>query len=361
MSNDQARSYFDILISYLGCSMTHIDPNIKEDSLLFLDILVQNCGALVAKKSRKILPNFLNMISRLCNDTQPGRQLVTTLNSKSTSVKWRTKVLSRLSSIFASIVSEIKFKVKKKKSIGRVVIYDPENPYIPLYKNYNREIWESDFEVPENSLTEIEELIKHAKVLMPLMFDSWIEVIPKTSETTVAGDRVISAEASTLLQSIAKVIQLLVEYFELLEMDSRTVNNTGDLLRENFLDPLRKNMMDKFPYSQSVQTDKIRKRKRQEDFDNVEYIDKCLEQNLSLCYAYVWILTNQRSNEIDKASKDVCRRIFDYVNGELKMKLTWSRWVLTDCYFILHYRSKFCVHLQKSYLKHACLRKFVTW
>ncbi|KYN26644.1 hypothetical protein ALC57_03986 [Trachymyrmex cornetzi] len=45
----------------LSCTMTHIDPCMNEDSLLFLDELVQNCNSSLAKDSHKILPNFLGM------------------------------------------------------------------------------------------------------------------------------------------------------------------------------------------------------------------------------------------------------------------------------------------------------------
>ncbi|KYN29548.1 hypothetical protein ALC57_01013, partial [Trachymyrmex cornetzi] len=45
----------------LSCAMTHIGPRMKEDSLLFLDVLVQNCNSALAKDSHKILPNFLGM------------------------------------------------------------------------------------------------------------------------------------------------------------------------------------------------------------------------------------------------------------------------------------------------------------
>ncbi|KYN12694.1 hypothetical protein ALC57_15134, partial [Trachymyrmex cornetzi] len=49
-------------VRHLRCAMTHIDPRMKEDSLLFLDVLVQNCNSALAKHSHKILSNFLGMI-----------------------------------------------------------------------------------------------------------------------------------------------------------------------------------------------------------------------------------------------------------------------------------------------------------
>jgi len=66
--------------------MTHINLRVKEDSLLFLDVLVQNCNSALAKDSHKILSNFLymGMICRLHNNNKgsPVAQLMTTLHFK---------------------------------------------------------------------------------------------------------------------------------------------------------------------------------------------------------------------------------------------------------------------------------------
>ena len=70
--------------------MTHINLRVKEDSLLFLDVLVQNCNSALAKDSHKILPNFLGMICRLYNEDSSMAQLMTMLHSKSANVNLLT-------------------------------------------------------------------------------------------------------------------------------------------------------------------------------------------------------------------------------------------------------------------------------
>ena len=70
--------------------MTHINPCVKEDFLLFLDVLVQNCNSALAKDNHKILSNFLGMICRLHNESSPVAQLMTTLHSKTTNVNLLT-------------------------------------------------------------------------------------------------------------------------------------------------------------------------------------------------------------------------------------------------------------------------------
>ncbi|KYN16349.1 hypothetical protein ALC57_11396 [Trachymyrmex cornetzi] len=92
---------FSTVRQTLSCAMTHIDLRMKEDSLLFLDVLVQNCNsAPLAKDSHKILPNFLSMY-------------VVGYISKSTNVKWRIKVLICLANVY--LLDQDDYSVKRMK------------------------------------------------------------------------------------------------------------------------------------------------------------------------------------------------------------------------------------------------------
>lgn len=88
--------FFDILVSYLKCAMTHIQFSIQEDSLYLMDSLLKFLPSLVATNGDEIFSSFLNMISKLRSESKTGRTLSLQLNSKITTVKWRTKVLERL-------------------------------------------------------------------------------------------------------------------------------------------------------------------------------------------------------------------------------------------------------------------------
>lgn len=104
MSAVKIEPLFSIISSFLRCSMTNIDTNIQEDSLMLLDVLLRNVPSLVAKDSEKILSNFLTLISILRVDSKPGRTLTVNLGSKLTTVKWKIKVLHRLKGILQSII-----------------------------------------------------------------------------------------------------------------------------------------------------------------------------------------------------------------------------------------------------------------
>ncbi|XP_015598339.1 testis-expressed protein 10 homolog [Cephus cinctus] len=321
ISSEQLAPYFDVLISYLCCAMTHIAPNIKEDSLMFLDVIVQNCAGLLAKSSHKILPNFLDMISKLNVESQPGRQLTTNLNSKNTSVKWRIKVLSRLCSILSSIVNDKKSQQTKNLiNDNKVIHIGKELKYILIHDQFKKQVCHINFDTNDTSANHnsesvltFKDLTKYVNVLMPLMFDSWIEVCPK--DQTSYSDLIISNEASILLKNILDVIYFIIEYINVLESSSNT-SEMSVWLKNNFQNSVLKNLLVKFPYSQikTVQ----RTRKRQEDFAKMELNTKCLEQNLQICHIYVWFTSVHNSGSLDK---ELCNHILDYLNESLE---SWS-------------------------------------
>jgi pre-rRNA-processing protein IPI1 len=94
-SVETIRPFFDIISSHLRCAMTHINPNIQADSLLMLDIIATYIPSLLATDKDKIFSHFLDMISRLRTESQPGRTLTVNMSQKTTTVKWRNQVLER--------------------------------------------------------------------------------------------------------------------------------------------------------------------------------------------------------------------------------------------------------------------------
>ena len=317
VSSDQLYPFCDILISYLNCSMTHINPSIKEDSLLFLDVLIQNCNSLLAEKSKKILPNFLEMISKLRIETQPGRQLTTNLNSKTTSVKWRNKVLSSLEKILTAIVqSKIKRKSYSNYSV-KTVQGSEKITYAPIFSN-NLEICDINFgrddydSISEEDLNS-KEFDKYIDALLPLMFDSWTEACPK--EKIPGSESVISNEAAILLNNILDITQALIELLEFLESE-RTISSSLRF-KKNFQEAFVKNLMIRFPYEEKNASNQ-KSKKRQEDFLNENLNTSCLEQNLGICHIFIWFSTVQEEKKSkERINKELCGRVLEVLNGEI--------------------------------------------
>ncbi|XP_076680587.1 testis-expressed protein 10 homolog [Andrena cerasifolii] len=331
VSNDQLDPYCDVLISYLRCAMTHIDPRIKEDALLFLDVLVLNCSNILARNSYRVLPNFLDMISRLHTEMKPGRQLVTSLNTKNTNVKWRIKVLERLATMFSSIVNFY----KSQQTVGsnmtaQVVHVDKSTRYIPIYINTHFQNCEIDFErggslngsAGEQTL-DAEELMRYVELLMPLIFDSWMEVCPDEKNVDNSA-LLISGEALELLISAVDIIQLIIDCIDILHAQCDV--NMKHWFKSNFQTVYIKNLLSKFPYDKlgtpGSFVSSIRNRKRQEDFSIDDSQDVCLGPNLGLCQIYVWFTSTHSDDKVvPKLNKNYCTSVTKYLNEKLE---NWS-------------------------------------
>jgi len=319
ISNEQFTPYSDILISYLCCAMTHINPNIKEDSLLFLDVLAQNCGNALATNSHKILPNFLSMICRLHNDIKPGKQLKTVLNSKNTNTKWRIKVLERLANIFSSLIYHEKHRRNTNLNALSKTIMREHTRYVPIYGNRSTQVGEVNFDKDLNSITNcvegilpMEEFVKYIGLLMPLISDIWLEICPdqKTENST---ETTISDEAATLLTHIIEIILSITEYIDLLEQD-HDIEHMKHWFRDMFYNTYIKNFLSRFPYNKMKQLNISRK--HQADFSQTVFNERCLLQNLALCQIHIWFISMMNcKKQFSKVTKDYCESILIYLNG----------------------------------------------
>lgn len=323
ISNQQLTPLREIVISYLSCAMTHIDPGVKEDSLLFLDVLVQNCSSALTKDSHRILPNFLGMICRLHNEVKPGARLTTTLSSKSTDVKWRIRVLERLANMFISIVNYKKLCTGARSNVPLFVRTKRYTRYIPIYSVGATQFCEINLDEGVSSVdscrTEtlsIEEFIKYVGLLMPLMSDIWLEVCPDEKVESYA-EVIISSEAAALLKSIVVIIQSILEYIDTFDHDDCRVERMKRWFKDTFHDAYMKNFLSRFPYGR-VKLLINETGKRQKDFTQMEFAGECLEQNLGLCQIHIWFTSLfSRSEQFPKSIKTYCVSIMKYLNGKL--------------------------------------------
>lgn len=320
MSNEQLTSLCEIVISYLSCAMTHIDPLVKEDSLLFLDVLVQNCDSVLARNSYKILPNFFNMICRLHNEASPGAQLTTALNSKNTDVKWRIKILERLANMFISIVNYRKLYTSTWSNVLPIVRI---KRYIRVYNEAATRDCEINLDEDASSIgsrvketLSIEEIMKYVDLLMPLMSDIWLEVCPDEKVENYT-EITISSEAAALLKNIVVITQSIMEYIDTLDRDDYNVNRMRHWFKNTFHNAYMKNFLSRFPYGE-IKPRINEPRKCQEYFSQINFIIGCLEQNLGLCHIHVWFTSLFSHNEqFPKSTKTYCVSIMKYLNGKL--------------------------------------------
>ncbi|KAF7993201.1 hypothetical protein HCN44_006261 [Aphidius gifuensis] len=312
--NEQLSPFSDVLISYLKCAMTHIDSAIKEDSLNFLDVLVQNCGSLVAKNSQKILSNFLDMVSKHNKESQVSRQLTLSLGSKHTSIKWRIKVFESLSSILNLLIIEKRCKsFGNSQHEGRKIFVDKNTYFVELYQPHHMNDSKINFKNDNEDVSNDNEVVnfkKYIDVLMHLMMESWLEVRPKENNIHVLASA-ISIEAVSFLKITTKIIQQIIGCIDVIESDNEDINIW---FARTFQTTFGKYFMLKFPYSQVKSLQRSNKR----DNDS-ETNDKCLSENIGICFVYLWMTS--RCMIMTDEVKDGFEKILDYINDRLD---NWS-------------------------------------
>jgi pre-rRNA-processing protein IPI1 len=317
VSKDQLIPFCNILISYLTCAMTHINQYIMEDSLLFLDILIEHCDSFLSSNSHKILLYFLDMISKLNVQAQPGRQLTTNLNSKNTSIKWRIKVLNSLQNFMLSIVHNIK-STKANSSIYSSKVYQvkDKNGFFPIYSSNSLQICPITFENNHsynkmNKSLDLDSLQNYIDSLMPLMFDSWLEVCPKRVGS-INTQLPISNEAVSLLKCITNIIQCIIEYIRILEKE-RGTSLSSAWYKNKFQNNFIKTLFHEFPY---IQQKSVTRSKKSKEELIVNSSGDCLEENLMLCYIYIWFTSIGSNSKVENLNKDSSSLILQFLIGK---------------------------------------------
>lgn len=321
LSLERIAPFFDALCSYLRCAMTHIDTRIHEDSLLYFDILLLCAPDLMGINVHKILPSFLDMISKLRVDSKPGRTLMVNLGSKMTSIKWRIKVLSRLHQLLQTL-SNIRSNKKDqfqrneisiRRSNDYALAYDANKlKCFPLYRGLTLTkltCFSKDKNNYSSGDNEGEKLHAYIEVLIPLLFETWLEVRPATNQDSKRVESVVSEEGILILRYILQIFYLLWSLGKMVEAEQR-----NSQLSEWFINKYHKDfaqyISNSFPYIQSA----LKKKKKGEKplINLIEKVtdEKCLEENLVICHIFVIM----NSNLISKAySYSESEKVFSYL------------------------------------------------
>lgn len=292
--------FFDFISTYLRSAMTHIDNRIQEDSLLLLDILLACTPERVVKDFHKIIPNFLDMISKLRVDTKPGRTLTINLDSQTTSVKWRVKVLHRLQDFLQKFVD-----VHKDNSVNEPLSKSKEKfdnkkfNYYPLAnENYTSNCFLPIFSTKNLELTiidETEKLKSYIDTLMPLLLETWVEVCP-----TLTADKkiemVITEDAAILLKHVLQVISLiwdLVHYLENINPSANVktvfINSHQKSFCQHFVKP--------FPFVTNIRLNKSKSVSNTVLLFEDSITDpKMMAENISICHLFVRFTSNVNIN-----------------------------------------------------------------
>ncbi|KAG5887081.1 hypothetical protein JTB14_018251 [Gonioctena quinquepunctata] len=291
---EKLEPFFNYFSTNMRCAMTNIDHNIQEDSLLFLDcFLIHDCG-LVSRYSDKLLPDFFTLISKLRSESSLNRTVTLNLGSKMTSVTWRIKALSKLHSVLEIILyknlSSLNSFSKKdddyKKSEASNVISLYKESFSKALDSVHWDNMGNSKNIYETSFP----LDEHIVTLVPLLYETWIEVIPeKKIGMNFEENIVLTEEASAILSCVMSTLYLLWKYAEQIGGSDTFAKNVF-LSNEGrkFLNHLLSN----FPYCQGENISKAKKKPNKSNGLSLDLNTdpKCVKENIMICYIVYSVL-----------------------------------------------------------------------
>lgn len=312
ISSETVEPFFNILCSYLRCGMTHIQSPIQRDSLLLLDSLISNLPALIASKSDMIFEDFLDMISKSKSDTKGGRILTLNVENKTTNVKWRSEVLFRLHSMLSTVI-EFKFKNKSKFHLGltktnkRFNLKEPN--YFPLNNSISRLVSNVTLFPNISKFENIDEWSKYKdfiKQLMPLLFETWLEVSP-AAKTQRALKEDISLTYDSAL-SLKVILEIISKIWEIVEHFDEEMKNS-DLscwFSNTYCTDFNNYILNLFPYKQIITSNVSRNKKDKREIFGAD----CYPQNFYICNLYCKFFKNRLEQEVFN------KTLIDYITSK---------------------------------------------
>nr|XP_040236824.2 testis-expressed protein 10 [Anopheles coluzzii] len=320
--------FYEVLLSFLRCSMTHIQSRIQEDSLLLLDVLLQYLPELVVANRDKILPQFLDMISKLRTESKPGRTLTINLDKQSTSTRWRVKVLSRLTGILKILIDSKRTKNETAEPLEEAVSLaeDVDNPFaskvpdyqpdkavqinytfdrastmfLPIQKRHLYTTCPMDVLFRKTTGTDKDlslgdrvddgrKLKMYVEMLMPVLFESWLEVRPTGTGAEPGQEHALTQEAAATLELL---MAIFIQLWDLTVQYCGETNN-DDMkrwFREEYGAKFCTHILGGFPYYQSGTETKSQQPKRSKTtapiLSEKTVDDHCYRHNFNICYFY---------------------------------------------------------------------------
>ncbi|KAI5750036.1 hypothetical protein M8J76_012318 [Diaphorina citri] len=279
VTEEELAPLFEIVVRYLACAMSHLDAGVREDSLLIIDVLLEQCPILTANY-RSLLPHFLDMISSQTRSHEQARQLIVDLDSRTTTTVFRIKVLTRLRSMLLAIVHLFKTK-SSSSNVSREIVVTSSTRHVPLYCSQQPgKSFIYDKKITSNET--LDDVQNYNQMLMPLLMETFIEVVADRKQ---AGSDIV-VEAVALLQC---VVDIILNVLHILQQ-----SGTGGVswFKQTYARSIREHLYKgRFPYtvgSWGSTPNKNAKQRRKDSEAALKLLDSsldlhCTGQNLSLC------------------------------------------------------------------------------
>ncbi|CAG0903335.1 unnamed protein product [Darwinula stevensoni] len=174
---------FPILTAHLSCGMSHLEPNVRFDSLALFDVLLDHHPSLLVRNTSLALA-FLNQISREKDSVSKSRSLHANPSTSTSGVQWYARVLHRLQRFLFHLWTLCKERSRAAAGSSEPIRTLRWEEGTPLFI-----ILPEDFPVPILNLTKkgyqekrsiFEDPIQcrnYMDVLTPLLIEIWTEIL----------------------------------------------------------------------------------------------------------------------------------------------------------------------------------------
>ncbi|XP_044763952.1 uncharacterized protein LOC123320643 [Coccinella septempunctata] len=323
---------FQFLLNHLRCAMTSINRRIREDSVLFFDLLLKYLPNFMAKHFRYFLPDFMMLISALKNDAEMRRTVTVNLESKFTSSQWRIAVLSRLHQLLDILLQR---KKRKDEGIKKLEELHDRHPFFVVRENNWREelVGSDDERLQDEDSKDVD--LQFAN-LFSILYETWLEGRPVSSSTDITF---LPEETAMLFNCIVQTYHIMSSY---LRLTQRMVK-----LKTLEHEKLLRNLVQHLPYGLIKAPKKVDKMSNLLSKFVITDI-KCTNNNILICYDYLLLFAANPS----KAKLEDINSVADTINGFLVRDYTNNKKMdFTSLFLILK-------HLFNEKARLWCRNKF---
>lgn len=95
-----------------------------------------------------------------------------------------------------------------------------KNGYIPIYKNHYLQQISFSLNDTVSILTKSDDIIEYVDVLVPLLFDTWLEVGPDINSEENNLDSTLNEESVTVLNCSLNILLLLWKFIQIYEKET---------------------------------------------------------------------------------------------------------------------------------------------
>ena len=210
ISETEISPFFANIVAYLCSAMTHLNENIRLDSMKFLDLCLKFFPQLVKANPKNIILNFINVISVEKSGMAKNRviPIKAGLKAKVMVRKTQLEVLSRLNRLLCVVFGDA---CESSSIDGESITFSNLDP--TLLSNFSLKTTSSEFQ----TLTTNEDWLKEfISSLSPVLLEYWVECCPAEFKTNLIPIN----KASVPIQIMKEILEIFVTLVESLKKNS---------------------------------------------------------------------------------------------------------------------------------------------